>query len=145
MTDLTKLDAKVLQSFIDNDVHQFQADIAALRVSNPDRRSLYDVGNATDVFVLGSMANDSDTAGKSVVSNTVTAAKAIDDVFNRHSTAFADLDRNLRSVITTMLKTQGDSLADVDGQKFLSAIVDYNGDMYGTQGGSAAGSSGGAS
>lgn len=140
MTDLTKLNAPVLQSFIDNDVAQFRNDIVALRTSNDSRRSLYDTANASDVFALGNLAGDSDTAGKNVVSNTVAAAKAIDAVLNRHSTAFVDLDRNLRDVITTMLKTQGKSLQDVDGQKFLTAIKDYDGDMYGS-GASGAGAS----
>ncbi|MEU3521807.1 type VII secretion system-associated protein [Streptomyces sp. NPDC006654] len=141
MTDLTKLNAPALQAFIDHDVAQFARDISDLRTSNDSRRSLYDTANASDVFVLGNLAGDSDTAAKNVVTNTVAAAKAIDGVLNRHSTAFADLDRNLRSVITTMLKTQGKSLQDVDGQKFLTAIKDYDGDMYGSGGGAAGASS----
>lgn len=134
MADLTKLDAPALQSFIDNDVRQFKADITALRTTSGDRKSLYDLSTDTAPLALGPMAGDADSGGKNVNSNVVAAAKAIDGVLNKHSTAVDDLERNLQNVITTMLKTQGQNLAEVDGQKFLTAIGDYSGDLGGGQG-----------
>ncbi|MEU3186702.1 type VII secretion system-associated protein [Streptomyces sp. NPDC006923] len=131
MADLTKLDAPALRAFIDEDVHKFKTDIVTLRTTSEDRKSLYDLATTTLPLVIGPMSEDGDSGGKNVVTNIVTAAKAIDGVLNRHSTAIDDLERNLRNVVTTMLKTQGDNLAAVDGQKFLTAIADYNGDMGG--------------
>ncbi|MFG2631466.1 type VII secretion system-associated protein [Streptomyces sp. NPDC048473] len=131
MADLTKLDAPALQAFVDEDVHKFKTDIVTLRTTNEGRKSLYDLAATSLPLLIGPMSEDGDSGGKNVVSNTVTAAKNIDVVLNRHSTAIDDLERNLRDVITTMLKTQSDNLADVDGQKFLTAIADYSGDMAG--------------
>lgn len=131
MADLTKLDAPALRAFIDEDVHKFKTDIVTLRTTDGERKSLYDLATTTLPLVIGPMSEDGDSGGKNVVTNIVTAAKAIDGVLNRHSTAIDDLERNLRNVITTMLKTQGDNLAAVDGQKFLTAIADYSGDMGG--------------
>ncbi|MEV5493482.1 type VII secretion system-associated protein [Streptomyces bobili] len=131
MADLTKLDAQALQSFIDNDVHQFKTDIVTLRTSQPALKSLYDIANSTAPLAIGALAGDTDTGGKNVTGNTATAARAIDTVLNRHAVALDDLERNLRNVITTMLKTQGSNLEQVDGEKFLTAIGPYDTDMSG--------------
>jgi hypothetical protein len=137
MADLTKLDAHALQSFIDNDVRQFKTDIVTLRTSQPALKSLYDISNSTAPLAIGALTGDTDTGGKSVTGNTTTAARAIDTVLNRHAVALDDLERNLQNVITTMLKTQGSNLEQVDGEKFLTAIGTYDGDMSGdTSGGS---------
>ncbi|MFM9498994.1 type VII secretion system-associated protein [Streptomyces galilaeus] len=131
MADLTKLDAPALQSFIDNDVHQFKTDIVTLRTSRAGTKSLYDMANSTTPLAIGGLAGDADTGGKNVIGNTVNAAKAIDAVLNRHAAALDDLERNLQNVITTMLKTQGSNLEQVDGEKFLTAIGDYDSDLAG--------------
>lgn len=135
MVNLTKLDAPALQAFIDEDVHQFKTDITTLRTSHGDRKSLYDISNSTQPLALGPMAGDGDSGGQNVIKNLVTASGAIDAVLNKHSTAIDDLERNLQDVIVTMLKTQGDNLVDIDGQKFLTAIGDYSGDMGGSDSG----------
>ncbi|WP_318219074.1 type VII secretion system-associated protein [Streptomyces sp. SCL15-6] len=137
MVDLTKLDAQALQSFIDNDVHQFKTDIVTLRTSQPALKSLYDIANSTAPLAIGALAGDTDTGGKNVTGNTTTAARAIDTVLNRHAVALDDLERNLRNVITTMLKTQGSNLEQVDGEKFLTAIGPYDTDMSGDTSGGA--------
>jgi Mg-chelatase subunit ChlI len=130
--NLTKLDAPALRAFIDHDVHQFRTDITTVRTTTPEVQSLYDVGAMPKPLAIGALAEDTDVGGKNLVDRVVKAAKAIDAVFNKHATAFDDLERNLNNVITTMLKTQGENLSAVDGQKFLTAIGDYDGDMGGS-------------
>ncbi|WP_331728264.1 type VII secretion system-associated protein [Streptomyces sp. NBC_01176] len=132
MPDLTKLDAPSLRTFAETDVREAGDEIARLRTSDQEGQSLYDISNAPNgPFFIGPMAGDSDTAGKSLVSHTIQSAKAIDSVLNRHLTAFRDLRRQLDDVVDTMLKTQGETLQQVDGQKFLSAIRGYDADMSG--------------
>jgi hypothetical protein len=136
MADLTKLDSKALQAFIDNDVTNFIADIAAMRAAGQSPPALYDYGaNPGPLLLMGQMGADDATGGKAVLANAQSAAKAVDQVFNKHKTAFTDLKRELETVITTMLKTQGDSLATVDGQKFLTAIGNYDFDLSGSTAG----------
>jgi hypothetical protein len=129
--DLTALDAPALTAFINNEVAPFQLQIVDLRTTHGEVLSLYDLAAAPEPLLIGQMATDGDTSGKDVVSHLVSAAKAIDGVLNKHQTAFADLKLELENVITTMLKTQGDNLTKVDGQKFLTAIAGYNGDISG--------------
>ncbi|GGS69715.1 type VII secretion system-associated protein [Streptomyces griseoviridis] len=135
MADLTKLDAPALRSFIDEEVQPFKDDIVRLRGSSPEQgQSLYDMSNASaGPFAIGPMGSDSDTAGKNLVAHTTQAASAIDTVLNRHSTAFDQLKGNLLEVIDSMLKTQGETLQQVEGQKFLTAIREYDGAMTGEQ------------
>ncbi|MER7183287.1 type VII secretion system-associated protein [Streptomyces hyaluromycini] len=131
MADLTKLDAQGLQAFIDKDVTGFYNDIVALRRPGQTPPALFDVGNEPKPLLLGQMNSDGDTGGDTVLKNARTAATAIDKVLNNHQSGFQDLRTELENVITTMLKTQGDNLADVDAQKFLSAIDGYVSDMGG--------------
>ncbi|HEY5834687.1 type VII secretion system-associated protein [Streptomyces sp.] len=130
--DLTALDAPALTAFINNEVAPFQLQIVDLRTSHGEILSLYDLAGTPQPLLIGQMATDGDTSGKDVVAHLVAAAKAIDTVLNKHQTAFSDLKRELEEVIRTMLKTQGDSLAEVEGQKFLTAIGDYNTDIGGS-------------
>ncbi|MYS21404.1 hypothetical protein GA0115240_13002 [Streptomyces sp. DvalAA-14] len=131
MADLTKLDSQALQAFIDNDVTTFINDIVALRAAGQNPPALYDVSASPHPVLMGQMGGDDSTGGKTVIANAQAAAKAIDQVLNKHNTAMNDLKRELETVITTMLKTQGDSLADIDGQKFLTAIKDYDSTLSG--------------
>jgi hypothetical protein len=52
-------------------------------------------------------------------------------VLRTHKESFEELKKELQNVITTMLKTQGDTLATIDGQKFVDALADYDFDMNG--------------
>jgi hypothetical protein len=137
MADLTKLDAPALRAFVEEEVQPFKDDIVRLRTSTDETgQSLYDMANSpAGPFVIGGMSGDGDTSGKNLVTHTTQAAAAIDTVLNRHSSAFDDLKANLLEVIKTMLKTQGESLEQVEGQKFLTAIREYDGTMTGQQGG----------
>jgi hypothetical protein len=135
MADLTKLDAAALTAFINNDVTGFINDIVAIRAAGQNPPSLYDFSSSPHPILMGQMGADEATGGKAIIANAQSAAKAIDQVFNKHKSAFDDLKRELHTVITTMHKTQGDSLATVDGQKFLTAIGDYDYDLSGTAGG----------
>ncbi|GAA2339922.1 type VII secretion system-associated protein [Streptomyces kunmingensis] len=140
--DLTKLDPATLRAFIDNDVNGFHGDLVTVRTTTPDVQSLYDLGGSPTPLLIGQMGGDGDSGGKSVIGNLSNAAKAVDAVLNKHVTAFDDLERNLNEVLSSMKKAQEENLAAVDGQKFLTAIGDYTGDMGGT--GGVGGASGGA-
>ncbi|MGW0792665.1 type VII secretion system-associated protein [Streptomyces sp. NPDC002911] len=131
MTDLTSLDAPALQSFIDTEIGEFKTEMLALRTSNGDRKSLYDLGNATVPLVIGNLAGDEETGGKKVVTNMVTAAKAVDDVLARHTKMVDDLELCLRRAIEKMQKTQKANLVDVEGQTFLSLLAGTETSMNG--------------
>ncbi|MBV2354907.1 type VII secretion system-associated protein [Streptomyces sp. J2-1] len=132
--DLTALDATALQAFMDNDVDRFIDDIVQMRKAGQTPPALYDLQASPHPVQLGQMSGDDNTGGASVVANAKAAAKAIDQVLNHHHEAFTDLRRELGNVITTMLKTQGESLSGIDGQKFLTAIKDYDFEMNGGSG-----------
>lgn len=129
--DLTKLDSQALQAFIDNDVTAFINDIVALRAAGQTPPALFDLSSSPHPVLMGQMGGDDNTGGKSVITNAQSAAKAIDQVLKTHKESFDDLKTELQDVITTMLKTQGESLASIDGQKFLTAIKNYDFDMSG--------------
>ncbi|MET8829519.1 type VII secretion system-associated protein [Streptomyces sp. NPDC004610] len=133
--DLTKLDSTNLQQFIDGELKPFLDRIIEERRKGKTPPSLFDVSTMPRPLALGQMTGDSETGGETVLSNTVTAAGAIDKVLLKHESAIRDLQFELENVIKTMLKTQGDSLASIDGQKFLSAINDYTSEMDGGTGG----------
>jgi hypothetical protein len=129
--DLTKLDAKALQDFIDDDVTAFINDIVSLRKAGQTPPALFDLGNSPTPVAMGQMGGDDATGGKSVISNAQNAAQAIDKVLRTHKESFEELKKELQNVITTMLKTQGDTLVTIDGQKFVDALADYDFDMNG--------------
>ncbi|MET8832059.1 type VII secretion system-associated protein [Streptomyces sp. NPDC004610] len=135
MPNLTQLNSANLQAFIEGDLLPFLKRITELRAPGQDPPSLFDVANRPRPLVLGQMNDDSDTGGGGVVKNAITAAEAIDKVLLKHQEAFKDLDLELRNVIKTFLKTQDDNLTSVEGQKFLTAINDYVGEMDGGSGG----------
>ncbi|MET8566296.1 type VII secretion system-associated protein [Streptomyces flaveolus] len=135
MADLTKLDAPALRAFVDEEVQPFKDDILRMRASSPDAQSLYDIAHTSPgPFAIGAMSGDGDTAGKDLVTHTTQAASAIDEVLNRHSNAFDDLKANLLETISSLLSTQKQTLEMVEGQKFLTALRDYDGAMTGQQG-----------
>ncbi|MFB7502327.1 type VII secretion system-associated protein [Streptomyces broussonetiae] len=125
-TDLTRLDAPALQTFIDTDVSHFIDDITHVRAPGQTPLSLYDVGSSSShPLHLGNLEGDDNTGGKSVVTNMKTAATAIDNVFNKHVTAFTALRGELQDVIKDLLKAHGENLTSIQAQKFLTAIDGY--------------------
>ncbi|MEV7289966.1 type VII secretion system-associated protein [Streptomyces sp. NPDC093252] len=135
MPDLTQLNSTTLQAFIDSELVPFYNRLVQLRAPGQNPPSLFDIGSMPQPLVLGQMNGDSDTSGETVLSNTVTAANAIDKVLNKHVSAFRDLELELEEVIRKFLKTQDDNLSDVTAQKFMSAIDDYVAQMDGGTGG----------
>ncbi|SFF47488.1 hypothetical protein SAMN05216251_115122 [Actinacidiphila alni] len=132
LTDLTKLDVAALRSFIDHGLTDFQKAITTLRTKPANGSvSLYDMAGDPRPFVIAGMDQDADTGADKLVSNATTVADSIDTVLNKHAAAFTDLKANLNDVIKTMLDTQDQSLTSVDGQKFLSAVEEYEADLGG--------------
>jgi hypothetical protein len=140
--DLTKLDYKALQDFIDDDVSGFITDIANLRQAGQDPPALFDLGSSPNPVLMGQMSGDDATGGKNVISNAQNAANAIDKVLRTHKESFEELKKELQNVIDTMKKTQGETLATLDGQVFVDDLADYDYDMNGGDGQQPPGSKG---
>ncbi|MGW0876564.1 type VII secretion system-associated protein [Streptomyces sp. NPDC002740] len=139
--DLTALDPAALRAFAEHDVQGFHKDLVDMRISTGDRKSLYDIAGEPSPVHIGALADDGETAGKTVVTNLTKAAAAIDAVFNAHASAFADLRINLLDVIAAMQKAQADSLQKFESAKFLTAIAPYESGLNGGNGSDGSGSS----
>jgi hypothetical protein len=144
MADLTHLDATGLQSFLDGDVAEFIKDLKNIRLDDNNQvqalKSILDGRNTADtlqenpVLAIGLMTGDDTVHGKTLVDKVKTAAQSIDDVFVAQGTLFKDVDRDLQETITSLLKTQGSSLASIDGEKILDIFSDVNSDLSDTGG-----------
>lgn len=129
-SNLTKLDGPALQNFIDHDLADFVARIKELRAPGGTPLAMYDIASASGrPLILGNMEGDDNTGGKSVVSNTKTAAGAIDDVLGKHEAAFTQLGSELHGIITKTLNAKGENLTAIESQKFLSSISGYETNM----------------
>ncbi|MFE9356511.1 type VII secretion system-associated protein [Streptomyces olivaceoviridis] len=122
---LDQLDFAALQNFIDTDVSGFLRVIDNMRSADAHPTSLYDVSKKPQVLTIGPMAGDDQTGGKNICDNAKKAATAIDEVLNRHKAGFTKLQADLRNVITTMKDAQQHNLSQVESQKFMKAISDY--------------------
>ncbi|MFB7469069.1 type VII secretion system-associated protein [Streptomyces sp. NPDC056224] len=137
MADLTHLDAKGLQSFVDNDVADFIKELKGIRQDAPNGKALRSaiVGKVTDAgdlghnkfLVIGGMATESEPSGKVLLDAITSGAKAIDDVLVAQLSLFKHLDANLTETIKTLLKTQGDSLTGIGAEKLLGIFSDVGG------------------
>ncbi|SFY43052.1 type VII secretion system-associated protein (plasmid) [Streptomyces atratus] len=134
MADLTKLDAKGLQTFVDNDVADFMKDLEDIRKDAPGIPALKSLARGDSdpdhlmenpVFSIGPMGlDDSLVPGKKLIAQAGAGAGAIDKVLAEQRLLFRNMDRNLRETIRTLLKSQGDSLESIGGQKLLDIFSD---------------------
>ncbi|MET9112387.1 type VII secretion system-associated protein [Streptomyces zhihengii] len=122
MPNLTTLDPVALLSFVDNELGEFRTSLLNERTSNDARQSLYDLANSPMPLTLGLLAGDDELGGKKLVTNTVNAGKAVDEVFNRHIRIVDDLDTALRRTVELMRKAQHDSLTDIEGRRLLQTL-----------------------
>ncbi|MEU9246435.1 type VII secretion system-associated protein [Streptomyces sp. NPDC048385] len=144
MADLTHLDSTALKNFKNNDVADFISDLLAIRKDNAGVRSLKNLvaetgeGSAAGlakILRIGLM-NGGDSkdpvGGSTLVEALKTQAGALDKILTGQKTLFDDIDDALEETITTLLKTQGDSLESIDGEKLLDIFDTVDGDMSGT-------------
>jgi hypothetical protein len=145
MADLTHLDSKGLQTFVDNDVDGFMNELEAIRKDDPAGvralqsilagRTTPDTLQENQVLAIGLMAADDSVNGSSLISKVKDSAQSVDDIFVSQKTLFKDVDRDLRETIKTLLKTQGTNLSSIEGEKLLDIFSDVDGDLGGGSGG----------
>ncbi|MET9888545.1 type VII secretion system-associated protein [Streptomyces sp. NPDC006430] len=144
MADLTHLDAKGLQTFVDNDMADFIKELKGIREDAASGKALRsaivgknsgsgDLGR-NKFLVIGGMAAESEPNGKVLIDAVTKGAKAIDDVLAAQQTLFKDIDSNLTETIKTLLKAQGASLAGISAEKLLDIFSDGDGDPGSTAG-----------
>ncbi|MGX9884573.1 type VII secretion system-associated protein [Streptomyces sp. NPDC002276] len=144
MADLTHLDSTALKNFKNTDVADFINDLLAIRKDNAGVRSLKNLiaetgaGSAqglAKILRIGLM-NGGDSSdpvgGGTLVEALKTQATALDKILTDHKTLFDDIDDALDETITKLLKTQGDSLDSIDGEKLLDIFDTVDGDMGGS-------------
>ncbi|MFI6408972.1 type VII secretion system-associated protein [Streptomyces sp. NPDC050548] len=143
MADLTHLDSTALKNFKNTDVADFINDLLAIRKDNAGVRSLKNLiaetgaGSAqglAKILRIGLM-NGGDSSdpvgGGTLVEALKTQATALDKILTDQKTLFDDIDSALDETITKLLKTQGDSLDSIDGEKLLDIFDTVDGDMGG--------------
>ncbi|WP_405974434.1 type VII secretion system-associated protein [Streptomyces sp. NBC_00988] len=144
MADLTHLDSTALKNFKNTDVADFITDLVNIRKDNAGVRSLKNLiaetgaGSAqglAKILRIGLM-NGGDSSdpvgGATLVEALKTQATALDKILTGQKTLFDDIDDALDETITTLLKTQGDSLDLIDGEKLLDIFDTVDGDMSGS-------------
>lgn len=139
MADLTHLDSAALTAFADQDLATFAGDLKKLGEDNgtPSLKGLRD-GTTTATteglvkpLAIGLMATDGgghiDGAGftKAVGSG----IDALVGILDQQKKLFDDIDSNLRTTITDLLKTQGSNLADIKAEDFMKDFSDVDGDF----------------
>jgi hypothetical protein len=150
MPDLTYLDAKSLQTFLDVDVAAFIEELKKIR-QDDWAVALYSIlqGKGTSstlqenpVLALGLMASgEGDPVfGAGLINAVTTDAQSFDDVFAFQQQLFKDIDSDLQETIETLLTTQGASLESIDGEKLLDPFDEVDSDLGNA--GQASGSSG---
>ncbi|MEU9347620.1 type VII secretion system-associated protein [Streptomyces sp. NPDC048278] len=144
MADLTHLDSTALKNFKNNDVADFISDLLEIRKDKAGIRSLKNLlaetgddsaSGAAKILRIGLM-NGGDSkdpvGGSTLVEALKTQAGGLDKILKGQKTLFDDIDDALDETITTLLKTQGDSLTSIDGEKLLDIFDTVDGDMSGT-------------
>lgn len=144
MADLTHLDSTALKNFKDHDVADFISNLLEIRQDKAGVRSLKNLiaetgaGSAqglAKILRIGLMngGDSSDPVGGGTLVETLkTQATALDKILTDQKVLFDDIDDALDETITTLLKTQGDSLDSIDGEKLLDIFDTVDGDMSGS-------------
>ncbi|MGP2438313.1 type VII secretion system-associated protein [Streptomyces sp. JW3] len=144
MADLTHLDSEALKNFRNNDVADFIDALLEIRKDKAGVRSLKNLvaetgtGSASGaakilrIGLMGGGDTEDPTGGGALVTALKTQATSLDDIFTSQKTLFDDIDDALGETITTLLKTQGDSLTSIDGEKLMDIFDTVDDDMSGT-------------
>ncbi|MDQ0790858.1 type VII secretion system-associated protein [Streptomyces sp. B3I8] len=143
MTDLTHLDSTALKNFKNQDVGGFRTDLKNIREDAAGVKSLKNTitNNGDDsiekksILRIGMMGGGDNTdalGGGALLTSLTKKATGLDNIFVSQGTLFGDIDSALDDTITTLLKTQGDSLTSIDGEKLLDIFGTVDDDMSGT-------------
>lgn len=143
MADLTRLDATSLGTFRTNDLAEFITDLKAIMKDDPNGvRSLHSVVKGltpaeyfgqNGVLGIGLMSADDTTYGKTLLASVLSSATSIDTILESQGDLFEDIDDNLETTITTLLKTQGTTLEGINGEKLLDIWSDIDSDLAGDE------------
>ncbi|MEU5822932.1 type VII secretion system-associated protein [Streptomyces sp. NPDC008163] len=144
MADLTHLDSTALKNFKNNDVGDFITDLLNIRKDNAGVRSLKNLvaetgaGSASGdakmlrIGLMGGGDSEDPTGGSALIEALKTQGGALDGIFKSQKVLFDDIESALEETITTLLKTQGDSLTSIDGEKLMDIFDTVDDDMSGT-------------
>lgn len=80
-------------------------------------------------LAIGNLASDAGTHGQAVNKAVVDMVTVLDGIIKSHVTLFDDIDDALEETIDSLFKTQGESLAAVDGQKLVDIFEDVETDL----------------
>lgn len=144
MGNLSHLDGKSLQTFVDHDIKDFLTKTEEIRRdkdagggNHPVRslKSLID-GESTpetigqnQFLALGPMVGDDLSHGKGLIAAVTASAKSIDEILERQQRIFNDIDRDFRQTLKLMGSTQSDNITEIDGEKLLELFEDVDNDM----------------
>lgn len=144
MTDLTRLNSEGLKRFVEEDLDEFIRYTKDIREDAPAQgpralKSLIEGYTTPDTqglpnqfLRIGKLGNDDGVHGAELTKRIESGAKGIDDVLVTMGSLFKHIDADLRETIETLLKTQGDSLAAIGGQKLLDIFSDVDSDLSGS-------------
>ncbi|MER7786528.1 type VII secretion system-associated protein [Streptomyces sp. NPDC097640] len=150
MAEQIQLNKKWMENFINVDVHDFQAELKkilkdkgdipallSLKSENPHGWKGANVPSGTKLpLTIGSMTEEETlTNGSHLHKSLVKLIDQIVEMIEDQQTLFDDIEDNLRDTVNTLLKTQDDNLAKIDGEKFLDHIEDVDDDLSGSGGG----------
>ncbi|OON81113.1 type VII secretion system-associated protein [Streptomyces tsukubensis] len=155
------LNKEWMKSFINGDLHDFQSAIAKMLVSAPSERfgsnmdgvdvvSITKLQDAPDnihsnnqhPLAIGALAGK-DGLGADLVKSILDAAGKLGDFIEDQKKLFDDIESNLRDTMETFLKTEGDSMDKIDGEKFLDVFEDVEEDIADSLSGGGGGGGGG--
>ncbi|UNS99671.1 type VII secretion system-associated protein [Streptomyces tubbatahanensis] len=134
----TQLNKEWLQNFKDHDIAAFRDALKAVSGDStgdpviPGMLSLKGDNGAIDglpygtpvPLAIGNLAQDQDSNGDRVNSAVVEMVNALEGILTSHKELFKDIDSALEETIETLLKTQGESLDSIEGQKLFDIFED---------------------
>jgi len=144
MGNLSHLDGKSLQTFIDTELKDFVTQTENIRKDaapgsdHPGRalKSLIngeadpDTLNQNQFLALGPMVgDDSLTHGKPLVEAATKSAKSIDGILENQQRLFRDIERDFRETLKIMGATQNDNITKIKAEKLLDIFEDVDHDL----------------
>ncbi|MFE4453472.1 type VII secretion system-associated protein [Streptomyces sp. NPDC056796] len=145
MGNLTHLDGKSLQTFIETDLKDFVTQTQNIRNDKPDTsdgrpagralKSLIDGSTTPETLqqnqflALGPMVANDLTHGKGLIEATTRSAKSIDGILEAQQRLFRDIERDFRQTLKVMGATQSDNMTEINAQKMLDIFEDVDNDL----------------
>ncbi|MFF4014688.1 type VII secretion system-associated protein [Streptomyces sp. NPDC001843] len=137
--NLTHLDSAALTAFADHDVATFHDDLKKLDADSdaPSMKGLRDgtTTAATEGLVkplaIGLMAKDEGghIDGVDFTKAVGGGIDALVTILDQQKKLFTDIEANLRTTVSELLKTQGSNLAEIKAEDFMKGFSDVDGDF----------------